>query len=77
MKSIARRLGRLESALAPQADRAAYLRAGEIAHVLYERRRRRAEAEARPFTGAAGLVNHPGCRDRRILHLARTTSIAA
>ena len=75
MKSIARRLGRLESALAPQADHAAYLRAGET--VLYERRRRRAEAEARPFTGAAGLVNHPGCRDRRILHLAHTTSIAA
>ena len=68
MKSIARRLGRLESALAPQARPCGVSSSwGDRAHVLYERRRRRAEAESKdPFTGAAGLVNHPGCRDRRI-----------
>ena len=37
MKAIARRLGRLASALASQADRAAYLRAWEIGNILYER----------------------------------------
>jgi hypothetical protein len=49
MKAIARRIGRLESALTPQGDRAAYLRSWEIAKTLYERRKRRYEAGGRPF----------------------------
>jgi hypothetical protein len=40
----------LESALTPQGDRAAYLRSWEITKTLYERRKRRHEAESRPFT---------------------------
>ena len=50
MKAIARRIGRLESALKPQGDRTAYLRSWEIAKTVYERRKRRYEAEGRPFT---------------------------
>jgi hypothetical protein len=50
MKAVARRIQRLESALTPQVDHAASLRAWEISTTLYRRRRRRAEAEGRPFT---------------------------
>jgi hypothetical protein len=45
MRAIARRLRRLENRLAPEAD----LRPWRIANVLYERRRRLAEAVGQPF----------------------------
>ena len=45
MRAIARRLQRLETRLAPQQDP----RPWRIANLLYERRRRLAEAEGQPF----------------------------
>lgn len=46
MKAIARRIRRLETAACRPADRKSH----RIAMVLYERRRRRAQAEGRRFT---------------------------
>jgi hypothetical protein len=49
MKAVARRILRLESALTPQVDVAACLQAWDWATILYQRRRRRAEANGLPF----------------------------
>jgi hypothetical protein len=46
MKAIAARIRRLETRTWPQPDRESH----RSAMVLYERRRRRAETEGRPFT---------------------------